>query len=205
MIEVEVKCQLLPEQERKLLERAMFVSQETLDDVYYDLPGFVLAGKDWWLRTRNGRFLLKVPALGRGGIGTDGKNVPRHEFEDEGTIAQKLGLEARGQALGKSLANAGYQPFFAYTHFRRKYRQGDIVIDIDCMDFGDFSIDKCEFELMVERPEMIGQAHQQLCVFAQQFGISVTDQPVEKMTLLGLIKHVKPELYQQIAAARAKN
>jgi len=202
VIEVEVKCQLSPEQERKLLEQATFISQETLADVYYDLPTFALLGRDWYLRTRNERFLLKVPAAEKGCLAAAPKNMPRHEFEDEAVIAKALALAVDGQSLSHALKAAGYEPFFSYTHLRRKYKSGDIVIDLDRMDFGDFSIDKCEFELMVEAPAMVAAAHQRLCDFAKQFGIS-TDQPVGKMVLLGLIKRVKPELYQRIEAARA--
>jgi adenylate cyclase class IV len=202
MIEVEVKCQLSPEQERKLLEQVTFVSQETLVDVYYDLPNFALVGRNWWLRTRNGRFLLKVPAMENGGIAAEPKNMPRYEFEDEVVIAQHLGLDVSNQSLSQALKAAGYEPFFSFTHLRRKYKHGDIIIDLDRMDFGDFSIDKCEFELMVEAPAMVEAAHQTLCDFAHQFGIS-TDQPVGKMVLLGLIERVKPDTYKRIMAARA--
>ena len=202
MIEVEVKCQLTPEQERKLLDQATFVNQETLADVYYDLSTFALAGRDWWLRTRNGRFLLKVPAMENGGIAGSPKNVPRHEFEDEAVIAQTLGVSGENRSLAQALAASGYESFFVYTHVRRKYKCGDIVIDMDRMDFGDFSVDKCEFELVVEAPAMIEQAHKVLCDFALQFGIVIDAQPIENMTLLGLIKRVKPEIYQRIEAAR---
>ncbi len=63
MIEVEIKCKPTPEQMAALLKDATFVSEEHLTDIYYDSATYELSTKDFWLRTRNDKFVLKIPAF----------------------------------------------------------------------------------------------------------------------------------------------
>ena len=61
MIEVEKGFILTPEQEKNLIEGTEFLGEKINTDVGYDDLHFSLTRKDIWLRSRNGKFELKIP------------------------------------------------------------------------------------------------------------------------------------------------
>ncbi len=194
MIEVEIKCQPTPEQKAALLKDATFLGEEITTDIYYDLTNYALAAKDIWLRTRNGKFILKKPAE---------EKVSKHELEDEQEIRAELNLSPGG-TLEEALRQAGYNPFFTFSKHRKKYTKEGIVIDLDCAEIEDVTLDLfCEFELMVEKPQQVEKATQKLINFAQRYGITIKE-PV-KADIMTFIKTVKPELFAVLQKAREQN
>lgn len=61
MIEVEKNFAIGPEDKKCLTEGATLLARKVFTDVYYDSPDYALTGNDFWLRTREGKFELKVP------------------------------------------------------------------------------------------------------------------------------------------------
>ena len=60
MIEIEKKFILNEVAKARLLEGAEFLSEKTIHDEYFDTEDFSLTKRDWWLRSRNGHFELKI-------------------------------------------------------------------------------------------------------------------------------------------------
>jgi len=200
MIEIEIKCHLQPGQEQKMLEDAIFIKQEVFTDVYYDSASFELSCKDFWLRTRNGVFMLKVPAT-QANLFAAQKNTPKHELSDEKEIRKLLNLTAT-LPLEAAAQAAGYMPLYRFTNTRRKYHKDGLIIDLDHADFGDDTYDLCEIETVVEDAGHIAEAQQKIHAFAHQFGI-VTDKPILGK-LIHHIKRVNPEHYRALNSAFAK-
>ncbi len=197
MIEVEIKCKPTPEQEAALLNGATFVREERLTDIYYDSPTYELSLKDFWLRTRNGSFVLKTPATTCPLLAQQA-NTPKHELEDEATIQTTLGIS--GETLKNALANAGYAPRYTLTKIRKKYTKDGFIIDIDHATFEHLSFHLCEIELMVDTPEEISEATNKIVTFAKNHGITIENIPGN---LIALIKEVNPEHYAHLEKARA--
>lgn len=199
MIEVEIKCKPTAEEKAALLKGAAFISEEYLTDIYYDSKSYELSLKDFWLRTRNDKFVLKVPAAACSLLATQA-NTPKHEIEDEQEIRTMLKLSSQG-SLTQALSIAGYNPLYTLTKTRQKYTKSGFIIDIDHATFGDFTFDLCEIETMVQTPEEISLATQNLVAFAKQYGITLENIPGN---LIALIKLVNPKHLELLEAARAK-
>lgn len=199
MIEIEIKCKPTSEQEIALLEGATFLGEEHLTDVYYDSAKYELSANDYWLRTRNGKFVLKVPAAACNLLDIQA-NTPKHEIEDEQEIRKVLSLSDQG-TLEQSLVIAGYNPIYTLFNSRKKYRKNGFIIDIDHASFGAFTFDLCEIETSVEKPEDIDRAMQNLIEFAACYGITL--KPVLGK-LIALIKTINPEHFEILEQARAK-
>ena len=198
MIEVEIKCKPTPEQKAALLQGAAFVSKEHLTDIYYDSPSYELTTKDFWLRTRNDKFVLKIPATPHPLLAAQA-NTPKHELEDEIEIREKLKLSTQG-TLKQALKEAGYTPLYTLTKTRTKHTKSGFVIDIDHAIFEDLVFDLVEIEKMVQTPEETRQATQDLVTFAEQHGIIIGPIPGN---LIALIQIINPEHYALLEKARA--
>ena len=61
MIEVEKNFAVTEKDKACLIEDAVLLYKKVFTDVYYDSSDYALTGKDFWLRTREGKFELKVP------------------------------------------------------------------------------------------------------------------------------------------------
>jgi predicted adenylyl cyclase CyaB len=199
MIEIEIKCKPTSEQEIALLEGATFLREEHLTDVYYDSAKYELSVKDYWLRTRNGKFVLKIPAAACKLLDIQA-NTPKHEIEDEQEIRKVLTLSEQG-TLEQSLMTAGYNPLYTLVNSRKKYSKDGFIIDIDHASFGLFTFDLCEIETLVEKTEDIDSAMQKLIEFAARHGIIL--KPVLGK-LIALIKTINPEHFEMLEQARAK-
>lgn len=197
MIEVEIKFNPTQEQINALIKNANFISEEIINDVYYDSEKYELTLKDFWLRTRNNKFMLKTPAIN--------ENFQlfhsMHELTDESSIRQALNLKSE-QPLEYAIEKAGYKPLYKIINTRMKYTKDDITIDIDHANYGNFSYDLCELETLVESPEQIPQAKQKLQNFATNHGIEI------KPTLgklIYLIKQTNPKHYALLQAICKKH
>ncbi|KKQ49279.1 MAG: Thiamine-triphosphatase [candidate division TM6 bacterium GW2011_GWF2_38_10] len=200
MIEVELKCFLSPEQEEVLIEDALFIGQEELCDVYYDLPHYELSLKDFWLRKRNGVFLLKTPAGG----GELSVVARRNEYESHDDICRALELPLEGD-LEQKLIKAGYQPLYTLFQMRRKYKKDDIAIDLDRVTFDGGSCERCELEILVERQEDVLSATERLVLFAQKYDLQPLRLEDGAAKLIGLIKKINPEHYALLQEAFNKS
>ena len=125
------------------------------------LSKFTLTGRDFWLRTRDGRFELKVPQ-NAGSIGSRMTDQYR-ELETDAEIATELEIAVRG-GLGETVKTLGYEPFARIVTTRESYQKGGFHLDFDEMDFGFSAL---EVELMVEKPEDITDAEKLLMDFAR--------------------------------------
>lgn len=203
MIEIEIKCKLTKEQEVKLLECATFIGEEHLTDVYYDSATYELSVKDFWLRARNGKFVLKMPATQSNLLSTQA-NAPKHEIEDESEIRTILNVPHKG-SLVEDLEAVGFKPLYTLAKTRKKYSKEGFIIDLDHATFEQMAFDLCEIETMVERIEEVTQATEKLRIFVEKHGISIESVPGN---LIALIKMVNPEhfrLLEQAQAERIKN
>lgn len=196
MIEVEIKVQLTDEQMQKLLEDAIFISNGTIYDEYYDSADYSLTSKGYWLRTRDGKFILKTPATSDNLFNID-KNLPFHEIEDARLVAQALNLPV-DQPLLQVVQAAGYRPFYKVKTTRQKYKKDGITIDIDHADYGDMTYNLCEFEIMVEDQNQAQPALDKLYAFATKHGVS-TKRAEGK--LFYYIKRKNPEHYKAITTS----
>lgn len=191
MIEVEKKFQLTPEQETKLLERAVLLGNKTNEDVYFDTTDFSLTRQDHWLRTRSGRWELKrrVHELGHklGGTAYD-------EIEDEPDIRAFLQLPGKG-TLADDLDTAGYKPFAHIVKERRSYQKEGFHIDLDICDFG---YELAEIELLLEDEKQRQVALKRIKEFADRMGLNRT--PV-RGKIIEYLYRFAPEHYQALVDA----
>lgn len=199
MIEVEIKCKPTPEQMVTLLKNATFISEEHLTDIYYDSTIYELSIQDFWLRTRNDKFVLKTPASTCSFL-TEQANTPKHELEDEQEIRQALNLSSHG-TLKEAVLLAGYKPLYTLSKIRKKYSKDGFIIDIDHAAFENLTFDLCEIETLVKKPEEIKQATQNLVNFAKSCGITINAIPGN---LIALIKIINPTHFELLEKARAK-
>ena len=90
-LEVERKFQISREKYEELLKTATDAPSVQHHDLYFDSATYQLSQKDWWLRWRDGRWDLKVPA--QHGLDKDSSASTRFwELEDEALICQHLGI-----------------------------------------------------------------------------------------------------------------
>ena len=123
MIEVEKKFLISEKEIPELLEGAEFVSEKKFTDTYWDTPDYSLTTTDFWLRSRDSRFELKVPMLGGGKRLVD----QYEELDTDNQIANKLNLPVGN--LEDELRKANYSPFATITTLRKKYKKDGFIQD----------------------------------------------------------------------------
>ncbi len=166
MIEVEKKFILNAAERAALIDGATPLGMKTFTDVYYDNADYDLTKKDWWLRSRDGRFELKIPA---DKVNRDVETNQYEELEQELDIKKRLNI-AGGGALQNILPAHGYHPFVTMTTTREKFRRESFIIDFDTVDFG-FAI--AEIEMMVSDKSEIEAAKKKVFSFAEGHGLVV--------------------------------
>lgn len=194
MIEVEKKFVLHHDEQERLLAGALFISEKTFTDEYFDTSEYDLAKKDWWLRFRDGRGELKIPSAIQSEFHLD----QREEILDEKEIASRLGF-SQEEDLRASLSRSEYLTICAITTCRRTYRDGDFRIDIDSATYNDgqtYAV--AEVELLVETPEQGALAAQRIIDYAASK--SLRDRLVRGKILEYLFaKH--PDVYRMLTPA----
>lgn len=177
MYEVEKNFNLTPEEKDRLLEGAEFVGEKTITDVYFDTPTFDLTKRDIWLRKRDGKFEVKIPAeppeRGRR------RKTDRYlEVEDEEGIRRELALP-EGESMDDSAERAGYSPFCVCTTVRESYRKEGFNIVIDHVTYSDvgWSYDTSEIERMVAAADEMAGAADAVMAFAERHGLKAADAP----------------------------
>lgn len=193
MIEVEKKFILSESEKNRLIDGAEFLNEKTFTDVYYDTKDFVLTSKDKWLRSREGRFELKLPLHS----GLERKADQYDELEDESEIKESLNFETQ-EKLSDFLADHGYSPFCVCKTSRKKYKKGAFTIDLDFVDFQDFTYNIGEIELMVEERSEIESATAKIIAFANENNLKI--KPV-RGKVVEYLKKIKPDHYQALVKA----
>jgi len=193
MIEVEKKFLLSEGDEARLLAGAEFLAEKSFTDIYYDTADYSLSVKDTWLRARDGRFELKVAMYS-----STGRLVDQYdELEDEVKIREALHLEAGGD-FTEVMARAGYLSFCTCQTTRRKYSKNGFIIDLDSVDFGDFTYNIGEIELMVHEKSDIDGAIEKILAFAKEHGLAMA--PV-RGKVREYLERKRPAHYQALVKA----
>lgn len=159
MIEVEKNFALSAGDKARIIIGAKLLAKKTFTDVYYDSPDYALTGKDFWLRTREGRFELKVPQ--NVGHIKDRTTDQYEELETDAEIAQALTLSS-DIPLTEVLRAKNITSFATITTTREQYQKDDFHLDFDEMDFGFTTF---EVELMVKTLEDIPVAEKRIVEF----------------------------------------
>jgi len=170
MIEVEKKFLLNKEQEKRLIDGAQFIGEKVFTDIYYDAKDYCLTSNDKWLRSRSGKFELKIPF---NKIGEIRQGDLYDEIEDEGKIREIFNLQ-KNLAIEEGLEKNGYSRFCTCITTRKKYKKNGFGIDIDFVDYNDdFTYGLAEIELMVENEAEMPKAIENIIDFAKQSGLEV--------------------------------
>lgn len=190
MIEVEKKFIISEQYKKQLARDAEFLSERVFTDIYYDTENFLLTSQDKWLRSREGVFELKLSLHNRVGRLADQYD----ELEDEQKIRQVLNLPPN-KNLADDLIKAGYFPFCTCKTTRRKYKKEPFIIDLDIVDFQDFTYNIGEIELMVRDKSEIEDAIEKIMNFAKDQNLTVV--PV-RGKIIEYLKRAKPNHYQAL-------
>lgn len=167
MIEIEKKFVIDNKIKSRIVLDAEFVCRKILNDTYYDDTFFSLTKKDMWLRLRNDRFELKIPA----DITDKGAINQYKELEDERLIKQILKLSG-SESLTHALPANNYNPFCILTTTREKYKKGKFLIDIDTVYADNFNYSIAEIELMIKKKSQMKTALDQMRLFMRENNIS---------------------------------
>ncbi|OGZ39409.1 MAG: hypothetical protein A3B04_03605 [Candidatus Portnoybacteria bacterium RIFCSPLOWO2_02_FULL_39_11] len=188
MIEVEKKFILNKQDKERLTKRAEFLNERVFADIYYDTNNFSLTSKDKWLRSREARFELKLPLH----KGAERSADQYDELEDEQKIREALNLPLNG-SFADDLTKAGYVPFCICKTTRRKYKKGLFIIDLDIVDFQDFTYNIGEIELMVNEKSEIESAVEKIIDFAKMQNLTIA--PV-RGKVIEYLRRARPSHYQ---------
>lgn len=194
MIEVEKKFILNEQDKERLTEGAEFVNEKVFTDTYYDTQDFSLTTNDRWLRCRGGKFELKIPL--HEGVGRLADQYD--ELENEPRIREVLGLPSVAESFEGDLVKASLFPFCCCKTTRRKFKKGTFIIDLDVVDFQDFTYNIGEIELMVHEKSEIKNAVEKIIIFANDQKLTPT--PV-RGKIIEYLKRVKPDHYQALIRA----
>lgn len=164
MIEVEKKFILTPEQEKTLIDGAEFLGEKTFTDAYYDDRNFSLTKKDIWLRSRNGKFELKIPM----NLSLEERATDQYkELENSYEILQYFNA-ATAKSLEDFLVSRQYKSFCNIITTRRKYKKDVFGIDLDIMNFG-YTL--AEIEYIIDNESKIQEATKAIIAFAEKNNI----------------------------------
>jgi len=191
MIEVEKKFILSQEDTNRLINEAEFLGEIIFTDIYYDKKDFVLISKDKWLRRREDRFELKLPL----NTGADRIADQYEELTSELEIKKALGFEIENN-LADALKENGYLPFCVCKTTRKKYKKNHFNIDLNVVEFKEFTYSLGEIEIMVNQKSEIDQAVNEIMLFAQENNLKIG--PV-RGKVIEYLKRIKPGCYQVLA------
>lgn len=183
MIEVEKNFAVTAEDKKRLIKGAAFLYAKTFTDVYYDSSDYALTGRDFWLRTREGKFELKVPQ--NVGHISERTTDQYQELETDAEIACELGLSL-AKSLTEAIKERGFAPVATITTTRERYQKGDFHLDFDEMDFGFAAF---EVELMVEKSEDISAAEKRILEFGAEHHLN----PESAGKVIEYVRRRRPE------------
>lgn len=192
MIEVEKKFNLSGEEISRLTQDAEYLGERVYTDTYIDTPDYFLTRNDIWLRSRDGKFELKLPM--KGSEASNGRLDQFREIDTEREIMELMQLNPCG-TLQETLEANGYVPFAIINTVRKKYQKGDFIIDLDGTDFG-YNIG--EIERMVDDPSQMEDAVQQILDFSQVHSLTIA--PV-RGKVIEYVRRNNPDHYNALLEA----
>lgn len=199
-IEVELKFILTADDERNLLHGAEWLETREFTDVYYDTKNYSLSTNDIWLRSRNGRFVLKSPLANSSEALATQFNTPKKEIEDEVTIRKLLALgKEKEKNLHEDLIASAIFPLYTFRNNRRTYKKEGFTIDLDKAIFDDFTYETCEIETLVSNLQGIDEALERIITFAASHGLTV--KPVEGR-LIEYLRRWHPDHYNLLKQSK---
>ncbi|HOI60098.1 MAG TPA: CYTH domain-containing protein [Candidatus Pacearchaeota archaeon] len=190
MIEIEKKFILSEKEKDQILKDAQFLGEKIFTDIYYDKKDYSLTLKDYWLRFRDGRVELKVPVKKE-------NNTFINQYEeiiDEDKIRQKIGIK-KVEDLISDLNLNNYIPFCECKTTRTKYKKDIFSIDLDFVDFNDFSYNIAEVEITVENETSIDDAIEKINIFAKENNLKLKS---VKGKVIEYINRKTPHLYNKL-------
>ncbi|PJE64291.1 MAG: hypothetical protein COU90_02470 [Candidatus Ryanbacteria bacterium CG10_big_fil_rev_8_21_14_0_10_43_42] len=193
MIEVEKKFILTDEQERSLIHGAQFLGVKEFIDVYYDDSNYSLTKRDIWLRSREGKFELKIP------INESIEKRVSDQYRELENLEDilKYFKVSTGASFENFLKEKNYNAFCRITTTRKKYKKDEFNIDLDVMDFG-YTL--AEIEYMANNESEIGDATKAIVRFAERFGINSNDTIRGKV--IEYLKRNNPVHFQELINAK---
>jgi len=165
-IEIEKKFLLSDEEIARLIDGAEDFGERLQTDTYFDMPGYVLTTKDWWLRKRNDGFELKI-SMNADNLQSETRY---REVSNDAEICREIGLPDNG-SLCETLKEHGILPFGTWTTRRHAYAKDGFTIDIDHVDYGSFQRNVVEIELIVPDESLAQQAADRIHAFAAAHNI----------------------------------
>lgn len=192
MIEVENRFRLTEENKNKLVDGADFIGEESFTDIYYDDVNNSMMKSDMWLRSRDGKFEMKLPLNEKSVL--QRKSNKYKEVESEGEIRKVLELPLSGN-FTEALEEEGYSPVLEIETTRKKYKKGEFAIVFDVTNLG-FSIG--EIEVVVENESGIEAASDRIINFAEEQHVELVS---TEGKVLECLKIERPELYRAIREA----
>jgi len=193
MIEVEQKFILSEDDIKCLTTDAVFISEKTFTDVYYDTAEYALTKNDMWLRKRGEGFDLKLPMREV----KDSLAQQYQEIEGEDKIREIFGIP-RMNDFEMDIKALGYDVFCVCTTTRKKFNKEGFGIDIDAVEYGDFSYNIAEIELMVNEKEEISEATEKIKTFAKKNKLKIEN---VRGKVLEYLLRKKPEHYNALVKA----
>ena len=192
MFEVEQKFILSEEDIERLVDGAEFLGEKTFTDTYFDTAEFALTKNDMWLRKRGEEFELKIPMREV----TESRTNQYQEIEGEDKIREVFSI-APFKSFVEDIAALGHDAFCVCTTTRKKYQKEGFVIDLDLVEYGDFSYALGEIELLVEQKAQMAEAVGMIEKFAEKNGLK--NLPV-RGKVIEYLKRKKPEHYRALVA-----
>ncbi|MDD2807479.1 MAG: CYTH domain-containing protein [Patescibacteria group bacterium] len=190
MIEVEKKFILDENNKNRLTNGAEFLNKKIFTDIYYDTKEFTLTSQDKWLRSREGRFELKLPLHS----GVERLVDQYNELENESEIKEALNFDT-DKSLADNLKENDYASFCICKTTRSKYKKGLFIIDLDVVDFQEFTYAIGEIELMVNKKSEIKEAINKIVAFAKENNLKIA---TVRGKIIEYLKRVKLEHYQAL-------
>lgn len=192
MIEVEKKFWLNKELEKKLVDGAEFIGEKVFTDIYYDTKDYSLTADDKWLRSRDGRWEMKLPF---NKIAEERQGDLYDEIEDEDKIREIFGVP-KDIEMEEGLGNNGYSKFCTCKTTRKKYKKQGFGIDIDFVEYGeDFIYELAEIELMVQDKSEMLEALGKVINFAKENGLEIC---YVRGKIIEYLRRKKPEHFDAL-------
>ncbi len=193
-IEIERKVRLEPHQIQQIAKTAILVKETQIQDTYFDTDDYQYTAQNMWLRQRDGSFELKI------GIKKENGAIDRYEeITDQHLILSHLRLDV-GVDFPTALSQKNISAFCSFLTLRKTYRLGEITIDVDDADFGDFRYRVAEIEMVVSDLSKMHEAEQKIGLFIKEFGIDTSIPVPAKLSYYLYCK--KPDHYQALVQNR---
>lgn len=193
MIKIEQKFITTKENILHLTKDAEFLGEENFTDVYYDTKDYALTKNDFWLRSREGNWQLKIPKY----QAEKKLSGQFNEIEGEEKIREIFGIVPLSD-FETDIAKFGYAPFCEFRTIRKKYRKENFIINLDEVEDRDFNYCEGKIEMKVE-DDQTQKGRKQIEKFAAEFELKLVSTCGKVYEYL---KRKKPEHFQTLIRAK---